>query len=63
MAGLITKEEAIDYIENTLKMEVTDLSKFKYRIEDKPYEVDFCLRDDKELIDYANEQKEANEDI
>ena len=60
MKEIKTKEDAIKFLEEEINISVEDISKYKYKI----YDEDFCdfIKDDKELIDYANEQMEAIEE-
>lgn len=53
-------KQAIKYIEKKVNISVTDVSDLKYHLYDE--DLNFYLCSDKELIDYANEQKEAIED-
>lgn len=52
-------QEAIHYIENNLNIEVVDVSNVKWSLTDE--EMNFTLNSDKDLIEYAEEQKEAEE--
>jgi len=61
MEKIKTTEEAIDYIERVLNIALYDCSKFKWNLIDESNDINFKLKDDKELIEYANEQKEAEE--
>lgn len=58
----MTLKQAKTYIENIVEMEVTDVSKSKWMLKDHNEE-DFMwlIQTDEELIDYAEEQKEAIE--
>ena len=59
MEEIKTIEEALDYIRRYLNISVTDVSKDKWHLLDE--DIDFNLSSDRELIEYANEQKEAEE--
>ena len=59
MKKIKTIKEAINYVEKNV-CEVSDLTNFKYHIYDNEDDYGY-IKDDKEFIDYANEQKEAIE--
>ena len=50
-------QEAIHYIEHNLNTEVEDVSNVKWSLTDE--DMNFTLNSDKDLIEYAEEQKEA----
>jgi len=52
-------KDAKDYVQRVLNISLTDVSGNKWNLKDE--DVDFNLSTDKELIEYAEEQKEANE--
>ena len=54
-----TIREAIKYIKENV-CEVSDLTNFKYHIFDDDGDYGY-IKDDKEFIEYANEQKESIE--
>ena len=58
-------KEAIKYLESIVLCEISDISKDKYLVKVGEGRRDvncFTFRDDKDLLEYANEQKEAIED-
>lgn len=60
LKGEITSvEEALKFLKRDVGLSITDLRKYSWRIYDE--DVDFCIGTDDELINYANEQKEAIE--
>ncbi len=54
-----TAKEAIAYLEEIRGTHVEDLRKIKYRVYDENFTL--YVKSDKELIDYANDQKADQE--
>jgi len=52
--------EAIIFLEKEVGISVEEVPNYKYRIFDK--DIDNYIKDDEDLIEYANEQKEAIEE-
>jgi len=55
-----TKEEAIEFLEEEANINV-EIVDYKYRVSDNDFED--TIKDTKELIEYANEQAEAINDV
>lgn len=53
-------EDALKFLRETGNFNVHDISKFKYWVKDE--DVNFMLENDKELTDYACEQRNAMSD-
>jgi hypothetical protein len=56
----MTPQKAIEYLEKD-GAEITDLSQYKYRFEDPNTETILYIKDDKELIKYAEGIKAGDE--
>ena len=62
MEQITNVKDAITFLETDAQIDVEDISGFKWGLSDN--DMNFSLRTDKELIEYANEQKEAlNEEV
>lgn len=57
MEAIKTIEEAVFFLENNAQIDVELRNKDKWQISDS--DINISIKDDKALIDYANEQKEG----